>query len=33
MRTLSPAMVLGLFALLALCLMAAGCTGTSDTTD
>ena len=32
MRNISPAMVLGLFALLALCLMTAGCTGTSDTT-
>jgi len=30
MRNISPAMVLGLFALLALCLMTAGCTGTSD---
>ena len=32
MRNISPAMVLGLFALLALCLMTAGCTGTTDTT-
>ncbi len=32
MRNISPATVLGLFALLALCLMTAGCTGTTDTT-
>lgn len=33
MRKISPAMIPALFALLALCLMAAGCTGTSDTTE
>ncbi|MDN7012604.1 hypothetical protein FGW20_06030 [Methanoculleus sp. FWC-SCC3] len=33
MRNISPAMIPALFALLALCLMAAGCTGTSDTIE
>ena len=33
MKNISPAMILGLSALLVLCLMTAGCTGTSDTTD
>lgn len=33
MRMISSAVILGLFALLALCPMTTGCTGTSDTTD